>query len=92
MKLSIKNSELIVKLGAKEKVLSVRRSFGVPLKNIKSAHDKRPPTLVWREWRFPGTFFPCLVKAGTYYTPRGQEFWCFRRNDQWIKRIRHFLR
>ena len=80
MKLSIKNAALVVELNRKESVLAIKRNIVVPLKNIRKVHRKVPKT-VWKELRMPGTFFPEIIKAGTYYTPRGKEFWYLKRND-----------
>ncbi|MEL6555705.1 MAG: hypothetical protein AAFQ63_19930 [Cyanobacteria bacterium J06621_11] len=46
----------------------------VPLKCIQSVTPERPNT-TWKELRSPGTYLPSIIKAGTYYTKRGREFW-----------------
>ena len=46
----------------------------IPRTHILSASDQRPAT-GWRELRSPGTYLPGVIKAGTYYTERGREFW-----------------
>ncbi|MEO1445206.1 MAG: hypothetical protein AAFV46_03030, partial [Cyanobacteria bacterium J06635_11] len=33
------------------------------------------PETTWNELRAPGTALPGFIKAGTYYTQRGREFW-----------------
>jgi hypothetical protein len=35
----------------------------------------------WKEIRAPGTAIPGLIKAGTYYTFRGKEFWMLKKKD-----------
>lgn len=46
----------------------------LPLSQIQAVHLGMPPSN-WRELRAPGTFLPGVIKAGTYYTSRGREFW-----------------
>ena len=51
----------------------MKGSFKIPLQNIKNVSAELPkPT--WKEIKAPGTFIPGLIKAGTYYTDKGQEF------------------
>ncbi len=75
MKLSINNIGLKVELGFFDKILSIRGSLQIPLKNIREATTKPPETRWWRDIRMPGTYIPGLIKAGTYYTKNGKEFW-----------------
>lgn len=49
-------------------------SIEVPLGDIIEVSTDLPPS-TWRELRAPGTFLPGVIKAGTYYTERGREFW-----------------
>ena len=53
---------------------NLEKTFEIPLERIESASTEEPPS-DWLELRAPGTFFPGLIKAGTYYTLRGKEFW-----------------
>ncbi|OCQ91576.1 hypothetical protein AMR42_14735 [Limnothrix sp. PR1529] len=46
----------------------------VPIAQIQAVQLGAPPS-DWRELRAPGTFLPGVIKAGTYYTRRGREFW-----------------
>jgi hypothetical protein len=32
----------------------------------------------------PGTFLPGAIKAGTYYTPRGREFWYVTKDKDYL--------
>ena len=75
MKLSKNHVSLKVELSIAEKIVSLRGSLEIPLKNIREARAKRPETCWWRDIRMPGTYFPGLIKAGTYYTRNGKEFW-----------------
>ena len=52
----------------------MKGSFKIPLKHIVSVSTQVPkPT--WKEVKAPGTFIPGLIKAGTYYTDKGKQFW-----------------
>jgi hypothetical protein len=48
--------------------------FTIPLQHIERATIAEPQSS-WAELRAPGTFLPGIIKAGTYYTRRGKEFW-----------------
>ena len=81
MRLSIEDSALKVRLSLLEKVLSVRGSFRIPLDHIAGASTWRPRT-TWREIRASGSYVPGVIKAGTYFTGRGREFWYTTRGDR----------
>lgn len=74
MKLEISHGKLRINLGDLEKALDVRGGFEIPLENILKVGTEAQRT-GWRETRAPGTHLPGAIKAGTYYTPRGKEFW-----------------
>ena len=74
MKLTIYNGKLKIDLRDREKVLAIKRDFEIPLEHIVEVKTEAPTTS-WREIRAPGTYLPGVIKAGTYYTPRGKEFW-----------------
>ncbi len=74
MRLSIVKNKLCISFSLSKKILSVKGSFKIPLKNIKRVTTEKPkPT--WKEIKAPGTFIPGLIKAGTYYTDSGKQFW-----------------
>ncbi len=76
MNLSIVEPNLKIEFTLKEQFVAVRlnKLWEIPLSQIKQVTTTAPQT-TWRELRSPGTFIPGLVKAGTYYTKRGKEFW-----------------
>jgi hypothetical protein len=79
----IDNYAVRIELSNLEKILSVHNSFGFPVSQIEEISGVLlPPT--WKEIRAPGTSFPG-IKAGTYYTFRGREFWMLRRKDNPIR-------
>ena len=74
MNIDIKEDFLLIGLRWWEKILSVHGSLKIPLSHIASAHTNQPvPT--WKEVKCPGTQLPGVIKAGTYYSKRGKEFW-----------------
>ena len=79
MNLSIEDGLLKIDLSRVEKVLSVHGSFRTPLEQVESV-STGVPRQSWRDLRVPGTFLPWVVKAGTYLTERGREFWYVTRN------------
>jgi hypothetical protein len=81
MHLFIKNNVLVVQLSFWERVWSFHRSFAIPREHIGEARAGAPKTS-WKEIRVPGTFIPWVIKAGTYYTPRGKEFWHVTRKSR----------
>ncbi|MEO1760625.1 MAG: hypothetical protein AAFR83_01315 [Cyanobacteria bacterium J06629_18] len=76
MNLNIVEKTLKIEFTVKEQFLAVRfkKIWEIPLSHIHEVTTTAPQT-TWKELRSPGTFIPGLVKAGTYYTPRGKEFW-----------------
>jgi hypothetical protein len=54
--------------------VSLDRQISIPLARIDRITTAEPQS-DWAEIRAPGTFLPGVIKAGTYYTKRGKEFW-----------------
>jgi hypothetical protein len=88
LKLEISNGKLRIDLGDLEKVLAVRGGFEIPLENIVKAGTEAHRT-GWRETRAPGTHLPGAIKAGTYYTPRGREFWYVTEKGVLVLELEH---
>ncbi|MBE9127711.1 MULTISPECIES: hypothetical protein [unclassified Coleofasciculus] len=82
MNLSIIDNKLRIELEWYEQLWAVSwdKSFEIPLTHIESATTDEPPSS-WTEIRAPGTFLPGVIKAGTYYTSTGKEFW-YATNDR----------
>lgn len=53
---------------------TLNKTFEIPLSHIVGVTSAEPQSN-WAEIRAPGTFLPGIIKAGTYYTSRGKEFW-----------------
>ncbi len=58
-------------------------TFEIPLAHIAGVTTDEPPSS-WTEIRAPGTFLPGVIKAGTYYTFRGREFWYVTKDKDYL--------
>lgn len=85
MNLSINNEKLQIEFTLKEQLLAVRwhKVWQIPLAHITQVTTAKPQSN-WKEIRAPGSFIPGVVKAGTYYTNRGQEFWYVDRKTDYL--------
>jgi hypothetical protein len=82
MELELSGGTLRIRLSRWEKFLAVRRDdVEIPISGIQSV--ELMPKLKWKRWgiRFPGTYFPGLVKSGAYWSGSGWEFWHVFRNQ-----------
>ncbi|MGG6298074.1 hypothetical protein ACQ4M4_27080 [Leptolyngbya sp. AN02str] len=97
MNLAIAEHTLHITLTGWERLLAfhVSSTIQVALQSVTHA-STTTPTPTWREIRAPGTLLPGVIRAGTYYTERGREFWyvthlqsCLTLDvaDQYYKRI-----
>jgi hypothetical protein len=78
MQVTLSDDNLILEFSAVEKICSCRRSVEVSVEHIAKVRPGVPePRLL--EVRVPGTFIPGVIKAGTYWTRTGKEFWYVRR-------------
>jgi len=60
-----------------------QKTWEIPLANIKGVTTEEPQSN-WAEIRAPGTFLPGVIKAGTYYTGRGKEFWYVTKEKDYL--------
>ncbi|WP_437733820.1 hypothetical protein [Sorangium sp. So ce1335] len=75
MQLRIDGDRLTLTLQGAERLWALKLSpIVVPREHVTRAEAALPPA-TWRAIRAPGTALPGLIKAGTYYTDRGKEFW-----------------
>lgn len=83
MKLTLDDDRLVMQLSGWERVWSVHMgpTIDIPIAHIQQASTEAPET-TWREIRAPGTYLPQVIKAGTYYTERGREFWHVTARDK----------
>jgi hypothetical protein len=76
MQMHLTNDRLRIEFEWYERLWAVRiePTMNIPLAHI-SAVTIAEPLSNWAEVRAPGTFLPGVIKAGTYYTKQGKEFW-----------------
>jgi hypothetical protein len=76
MQLNLTSDKLTIDLEWYEQLwaFTFTKRFEIPRIHIVSATTDAPQS-TWKELRAPGTFLPGVIKAGTYYTDRGKEFW-----------------
>jgi hypothetical protein len=76
MRLSLTDRKLQIEFEWYEQIWAVRldRVMEIPIAHIRSMTTTEPQSS-WAELRAPGTFLPGVIKAGTYYTKQGKEFW-----------------
>ena len=86
MNINIVQQNLQIEFTVKEQFLAVRfnKLWEIPLSHIQQVTTTAPQT-TWKELRSPGTSLPGLVRAGTYYSKRGKEFWLVnQRKDNYL--------
>jgi len=83
MKIFSDSTNLYIKFNTVEKILGVHWSFSIPLGDISETHNRKP-VQSYKEIRIPGTFFPGIIKAGTYRNQRGWEFWYVTRKKNYL--------
>lgn len=81
MQIKIDNQNFCIELNFWEKLWALKFShpWQIPLSHIARVTTTAPANN-WKEFnlkevKLPGTFVPGVIKAGTYYSDRGREFW-----------------
>jgi len=76
MQLSLANEKLSIEFEWYEQLWAVRfdRVMEISIAHIQAVSTAEPQS-DWTQVRAPGTFVPGIIKAGTYYTKQGKEFW-----------------
>jgi len=78
MRVTLSNDSLTLHFTVAEKICSCRGSIEISATHIREVRSGVPePRLL--EVRVPGTFIPGVIKAGTFWTRSGKEFWYVRR-------------
>jgi hypothetical protein len=86
MEIRYEKDNLVVKLSFWETIWGMHSNFSIPKKNVVSLKETEPVS-GWWDIKFPGTFFPGLIKAGSYLTRRGREYWFVNRNHKFFYTI-----
>lgn len=74
MRVFVENGVLHVQLGLRERIWACRGGVCAPLSSVVRM-DRGIPGPRLLDIRAPGTFIPGIIKAGTYLTRDGKEFW-----------------
>lgn len=76
MQLSLNQSQLVIQMEWYEQLLAftLHNPIVVPLDHLLQVTTEEPASR-WTDLRAPGTHLPGVIKAGTYYTRQGREFW-----------------
>ncbi|HEY8608355.1 MAG TPA: hypothetical protein VIM12_14670 [Noviherbaspirillum sp.] len=73
-RLELTDRELVVHLTAWESILSLRRSFRVPLAHVRGATEDNGFGGGALGLRIPGTYLPGLIAAGTFIKGSDRQF------------------
>lgn len=85
MNLHITDQTLTLQMDWHERLWAFHLSsaIAIPRSEIQTVSTD-PPKMEWYALRAPGTALPGFFVAGTYYTPRGREFWYVTRNKPFL--------
>ncbi|WP_052128657.1 hypothetical protein [Neosynechococcus sphagnicola] len=85
MQLRLDSDRLCIQLEWFEQLwaFNLNNTFTIPLTHILQVSTASPQSN-WGEIRAPGTFVPGVIKAGTYYTREGPEFWYVTRDQDYL--------
>ena len=81
MQLHIHQKHLAITFSFWEKVWGFHGNFSIPLDHIENVTMTLPPSH-WTDMRAPGSFLPGVIKAGTYFTKNGKEYWYVTRGEK----------
>ncbi len=85
MNLSIMGDKLLLELEWYEQLwaFTLNKTFEIAIDRIERVTSEEPQSN-WAEIRAPGTFLPGVIKAGTYYTQKGKEFWYVTKDRDYL--------
>lgn len=85
MQLSLTATQFVIDLTGFERLWAFHlgQTITIPLEHIQAVSTELP-TAHWSDLRAPGTFLPGVIKAGTYYTKTGREFWYITPNSNYL--------
>ncbi|QQS38480.1 hypothetical protein IPM62_03800 [Candidatus Woesebacteria bacterium] len=69
-----KGDEIEIRMQGFEIIWGLKRLIRIKKNQIKSVSTTMPENTIW-ELRIPGSFFPGIIKAGTYFTKMGKAYW-----------------
>lgn len=82
MEIILEESELVIRLRPLEKLTAFRSSdIRAPRSSVRGAELSLPPS-TWKQLRIAGTYLPGVIKAGSFLTESGWEFWYVTREGR----------
>ncbi len=87
VELSVRGSTLAIRVRGLHALWALKRELEVPLRAVTRVGRPSPRVLrsPWKGWRAPGTHFPGLLAAGTFYRRGERHFWDVGRTDRAIE-------
>ncbi|WP_459195321.1 hypothetical protein [Nostoc sp. FACHB-892] len=85
MNLTLVNDNLQIEWEWHEQLLAFNlcKNLVIPLNHIAAVSTAQPVSS-WSEIRNPGLVIPGIIKAGTYYSSRGKEFWYVTKDQDYL--------
>ncbi|MBW4565385.1 MAG: hypothetical protein KME32_30740 [Mojavia pulchra JT2-VF2] len=85
MNLTFANENLQIEWEWYEQLLAFNfnGAFVIPLNHIKAVSTAQPESS-WLDIRNPGSFIPGIIKAGSYYSSKGKEFWYVTQDQHYL--------
>jgi hypothetical protein len=78
VRISVEGDMLAVEVLGWSRIWSVKRRLDIPLRCVRRIRaDGELPRGFWIRW--PGTYIPGVIKAGSYWNGSGWSFWDVRR-------------
>lgn len=88
MQLTLQDHQLTIALSGWERLWTFHlgSTIEIPLSHIQQVTSEKPADRGFNllDIRAPGTFLPGVIKAGTYYTRNGREFWYVAQDNHYL--------
>ena len=80
----VSGGEVAVRIGGIDRLWALTSGLRVPLDAVRGARvvDKRKAMAGASRLRLPGTYWPGVIRAGSYGFGDRRELWCVRRADR----------
>jgi hypothetical protein len=87
VEVNVRGAVLSIRVRGLHALWALKRELEVPLRAVTRVGRPSPHVLrnPWKGLRAPGTHFPGLLVAGTYYRRGERHFWDVRRKDRAIE-------
>ena len=84
MTVAVSGGEVAVRIGGIDRLWAVSSGLRIPLGHVRRAAviDRAEALATASHLRLPGTYFPGVIRAGTFGVGDRRELWCVRRADR----------